>query len=164
MDKEPLTLYGYNKLSKEIEYIKLTERPAVLIDLEIALEHGDLKENSEYHASKEKRDFLDTRLEELGGLLARAQIIDPSTLGHERISFGSTVVLEDMNTEEEIKYTIVGGIESNPDIGLISFNSPLAKQILGKKEGDEVLAKLPGGKKEYEIISVSYEEINFGDK
>jgi len=163
MQKEPITVYGYNKLTHEIERLKIHERPQVLIDLEAARELGDLKENSEYHAAKDKRDFIDSRLEELGKILAHAQIVDPSTIIHDSVSFGSTVVLEDIDSQIEVKYTIVGGVEANPDRGLISFNSPFARQILGKEEGDEVSVRTPGGKKEYEIISIEYEDIKFDD-
>jgi len=159
--KEPMTKFGYEKLSAEMNYLKNTERPEIVKEIEVALEHGDLKENAEYHAAKEKQRLIDARLNELSDLLGSAQIVDPSELQHARVSFGSTVVLCDMDTDEEITYTIVGGCESNPDVGLISFNSPLAKQILGKEEGDELKAKLPGGVKEFEVLEVKYQEIVF---
>ncbi|MDH5464351.1 MAG: transcription elongation factor GreA [Thiovulaceae bacterium] len=161
MDKEPMTEHGYEKLSKDFEYLKNTERPAIVKEIEVAAEHGDFKENAEYHAAKEKQRLIDEQLNTMSDILGKAQIIDPSTLAHDRISFGSTVELCDLNTDEEVKYTIVGGVESAPDIGLISFHSPLAKQLLGKEEGDEVRAQLPGGTKEFEIVSVNYEEITF---
>jgi len=122
---------------------------------------GDLKENAEYHAAKEQQANIDRRLREIGEMLNNAQIVDPSELAHSRVSFGSTVVLEDVDAGDEVTYTIVGGCESNPDIGLISFNSPLAKQILGKEEGDELKVRLPGGMKEFEVIEVKYQEIVF---
>ena len=159
--QEPMTKFGYEKLSAEMNYLKNTERPEVVKEIEVALEHGDLKENAEYHAAKEKQRLIDARLNELSDLLGSAQIVDPSALEHARISFGSTIVLCDLGTDEEITYTIVGGCESNPDVGLISFNSPLAKQLLGKEEGDEVKAKLPGGVTEFEILEVKYQEIVF---
>ena len=159
--KEPMTALGYEKLSFELNDLKNRELPEIVKEIEIALEHGDLKENAEYHAAKEKQRLVDLRLSELSEVLNLAQIVDPSILEHARVSFGSTVVLCDLDTDEEITYTIVGGCESNPTIGLISFNSPLAKQILGKEEGDEFKAKLPGGVKEYEVMDVSYKEIVF---
>ena len=159
--KEPMTKFGYEKLSAEMNYLKNTERPEVVKEIEVALEHGDLKENAEYHAAKEKQRLIDARLNELSDLLSSAQIVDPSELQHARVSFGSTVVLCDMETDDEITYTIVGGCESNPEMGLISFNSPLSKQLLGKEEGDEVKAKLPGGTKEFEVLEVKYQEIVF---
>lgn len=158
-----MTAQGYEKLSKEFEYVKNTERPKVVIEIEVAAEHGDFKENAEYHAAKEKQRLMDEHLNRMSDMLGIAQIIDPSTLAHERVSFGSCVELCDMDTEEEFTYTIVGGVEAMPDRGLISFHSPLAKQLMGKVEGDEVRAKLPGGTREFEVVSVSYKEIDFED-
>ena len=159
--KEPMTAFGYERLSFELNDLKNRELPEIVKEIEVALEHGDLKENAEYHAAKEKQRLVDLRLSELAEVLNLAQIVDPSVLEHARVSFGSTVVLCDLDTDEEITYTIVGGCESNPNIGLISFNSPLAKQILGKEEGDEFKAKLPGGVKEFEVMEVRYQEIVF---
>ena len=158
---EPMTLFGYNKLQAEVKDLKEVKRPQVVKDIEEALEHGDLKENAEYHAAKEMQKIIDNRLGELQEILGNSQIVDPSELAHSKVSFGSTVVMIDMDTDKEIKYTIVGGCESNPDMGLISFGSPLAKQLLGKEEGDEVKVRLPGGEKEYEIDEILYEEIVF---
>ena len=154
---QPMTLFGYNKLQAEVKDLKEVKRPGVVKAIEEALEHGDLKENAEYHAAKEAQKNIDNRLAELAEILGNSQIVDPSA----RISFGSTVVMTDMDSDEEFTYTIVGGCESNPDMGLISFNSPLAKQLLGKEEGDEVKVILPGGKKEFEIDEVKYQEIVF---
>ena len=159
--QEPMTKFGYEKLQAELNHLKMIERPQTVKDIEEALEHGDLKENAEYHASKEKQRLIDGRMIELGEMISNAQIVDPSELEHSRVSFGSTVTLSDINSGEEKTYTIVGGCESNPDIGLISFNSPLAKQLLGRKEGDDVKVKLPNGEKEFEIESVRYKEIVF---
>jgi len=158
---EPMTLYGYEKLQAEVKELRDVRRPAVVKAIEEALEHGDLKENAEYHAAKEQQKQIDQRLAELAEIIGNAKIVDPSELEHAKVSFGSTVTLEDLDTEEEVTYTIVGGCESDPDRGLISFNSPLAKQLLGKEEGDEVTVTLPGGKKEYEIVEVTYKEIPF---
>ena len=158
---EPMTIYGYEKLQAEVKDLKEVKRPGVVKAIEEALEHGDLKENAEYHAAKEQQKNIDNRLAELQEILGNAQIVDPSELAHAKVSFGSTVVMTDMDTDEEVTYTIVGGAESNPDAGLISFNSPLAKQLLGREEGDEVVVQLPGGKKEFEIDEVKYQEIIF---
>ena len=158
---QPMTLFGYNKLQAEVKDLKEVKRPAVVKAIEEALEHGDLKENAEYHAAKEAQKNIDNRLAELADILGNSQIVDPSELEHSRVSFGSTVVVTDLNTDEEFTYTIVGGCESDPDKGLISFNSPLAKQLLGKEEGDEVKVKLPSGEKEFEIDEVKYQEIVF---
>jgi len=158
---EPMTIYGYEKLQAEVKDLKEVKRPGVVKAIEEALEHGDLKENAEYHAAKEQQKNIDNRLAELQEILGNAQIVDPSELAHSKVSFGSTVVMTDMDTDEEVTYTIVGGAESNPDMGLISFNSPLAKQLLGREEGDEVKVRLPGGEKEFEIEEVKYQEIVF---
>jgi len=158
---EPMTLFGYNKLQVEVKDLKEVKRPQVVRDIEDALEHGDLKENAEYHAAKEMQKNIDNRLADLQGILGNSQIVDPSELEHAKISFGSTIMMTDLDTDEELTYTIVGGCESNPDMGLISFGSPLAKQLLGKEEGDEVKVTLPGGTKEYEIDEVKYQEIVF---
>ncbi|SFV56270.1 Transcription elongation factor GreA [hydrothermal vent metagenome] len=158
---EPMTIYGYEKLQAEVKELKEVKRPGVVKAIEEALEHGDLKENAEYHAAKEQQKNIDNRLAELQEILGNAQIVDPSELSHSKVSFGSTVVMTDMDSDEEVTYTIVGGAESNPDMGLISFNSPLAKQLLGREEGDEVVVQLPGGKKEFEIDEVKYQEIVF---
>ncbi len=158
---EPMTIYGYEKLQAEVKDLKEVKRPGVVKAIEEALEHGDLKENAEYHAAKEMQKNVDNRLAELAETLGNAQIVDPSELAHSKVSFGSTVVMTNLDTDEEVTYTIVGGAESNPDMGLISFNSPLAKQLLGKEEGDEVRVRLPGGEKEFEIEEVKYQEIVF---
>ncbi|MEN4046284.1 MULTISPECIES: transcription elongation factor GreA [Sulfurimonas] len=158
---EPMTLFGYEKLQAEVKDLKEVKRPGVVKAIEEALEHGDLKENAEYHAAKEQQKSIDNRLAELQEILGNAQIVDPKDLQHTKVSFGSTVVMTNMDTDEEVTYTIVGGCESNPDIGLISFNSPLAKQLLGKEEGDEVKVRLPGGEKEFEIDEVKYQDIVF---
>ncbi len=159
MDKEPMTLAGYNKITGDLEFLKKTERPETVIALEEARQLGDLKENAEYHSAKDKLKLIDIQVAELNAVISKAVIIDPSTLPHDRVSFGSTVNLVDSNTDEEFTYTIVGGIESNAQRGMISFNSPLAKQLMGKVEGDEIKATLPGGVRTFEILSVSYKEI-----
>ena len=159
MDKEPMTIAGYNKITSELEFLKKTERPETVIALDEARQLGDLKENAEYHSAKDKLALIDSQIAELNAVISKAVIIDPSTLPHNKVSFGSTVSLVDTNTDEEFTYTIVGGVESNADKGLISFNSPLAKQLMGKEEGDEVTATLPGGVKTFEVLNVCYKEI-----
>ena len=149
----------FEKLSIELEQLKNSERGKIAKIIDEARALGDLKENAEYHAAKEKQGMMEARISELTDLVGRAQVVDPSTLPHQRISFGSTVTLVDVETDEVLVYTIVGGQESNPDKGLISFQSPLAKQLLGKQEGDEVRLNLPSGKKHYEIEAVEYREI-----
>ncbi|WP_300368867.1 transcription elongation factor GreA [Hydrogenimonas sp.] len=162
MQKEPMTEYGYKKLHDELEYLKSTARPAVAKEIEKARELGDLKENAEYHAAKEKQGLMEARIAELEDILGRAQVVDPAALEHKRVSFGSTVTLIDLDTDEEVTYTIVGASEANPDKGLISYHSPLARQLIGKEPGDDVRMRLPGGEKEYEIEQVCYQDICFG--
>ncbi|APW65083.1 transcription elongation factor GreA [Poseidonibacter parvus] len=159
MDKEPMTNVGYEKITGELDFLKSKERPETVIELDEARQLGDLKENAEYHAAKEKLALIDSHVAELGAIISKAVIIDPATLPHNKISFGSTMELVDVETDEEFKYAIVGGVEANVDKGLISFNSPLAKQLLGKEEGDEIRASLPGGIKTFEVLSVKFEEL-----
>jgi len=159
MQKVPMLESTFKKLSQELEYLKNEERAKVAKEIDKARELGDLKENAEYHAAKEKQGLMEARIAELTDLVARAQVIDPSKLAHERVSFGSTVILTDHESGEEVKYTIVGVQESNPSKGLISIESPMAKALLGKEEGDEVTINLPGGKKSFDIEEVCYEPI-----
>ena len=163
MTKEPMTEYGHNKLKAELTDLNKVQRPETVIEIDIARSHGDLKENAEYHAAREKLRFIEGRIGELGELLVNSQLIDPSSYAHDRVRFGSTVVLENMETEEESTYIIVGKTESNPDRGLISFHTPLARGLMGKEEGAEVEITLPMGKKEFEILSVEYKTIEFND-
>jgi len=149
----------YVKLSEELEQLKSEERGKIAKIIDEARELGDLKENAEYHAAKDKQGLMEARIAELTDIVGRAQVVDPSTLAHERVSFGSTVLLTDQNTDEEISYTIVGGQESNPTKGLISIQSPMARALIGKEEGEEVELQLPTGKKTYDIEEISYEEI-----
>ena len=159
MDKEPMTLAGYNKITGDLEFLKKTERPETVIALDEARQLGDLKENAEYHSAKEKLKLIDVQIAELSNTISKAVIVDPSSLPHDRVSFGSTINLVDVETDDEFTYTIVGGVESNVEKGLISFNSPLAKQLMGKVEGDEFIATLPGGTKTFEILKVYYKEL-----
>ncbi len=160
MDKEPMTRVGYEKITGELDFLKNKERPETVVALDEARQLGDLKENAEYHAAKDKLALIDAQIAELGSVISKAVIIDPENLPHDRVSFGSTVQLVDVNTDEEFTYAIVGGVESNADKGFISFNSPLAKQLLGKEEGDELTANLPGGETAFEILSVEYRDLD----
>ncbi len=159
MQKEPMLKETYNRLSEELEQLKSVERGVIAQVIDEARAQGDLKENAEYHAAKEKQGLMEARIAELTDVVGRAQVVDPSTLAHTRVSFGSTVQLTDQNTDEEICYTIVGGKESNPSKGLISIQSPMARALLGKEEGDEVSLVLPSGKRTYDIEEVFYKEI-----
>jgi len=149
----------YIKLSEELENLKTTERGVIAAVIDEARAQGDLKENAEYHAAKDEQGLMEARIAELTDVVGRAQVIEPSKLAHKRVSFGTTVELIDQNTDEEITYTIVGGQESNPSKGFISIQSPMAKVLLGKEEGDEVSLSLPAGKKTYDIEDLSYVEI-----
>lgn len=161
MDKEPMTAQGYEKITKELEHLKNVERNAIAEEIATAKEHGDLKENAEYHAAKEKQVHMEKRLAMLQEYVGKAQVIDPSTLPHKRVSFGSTVKVLDLESENELEYTIVGAVESNVEKGLISFNSPLARALLGKEDGMDIMADLPNGMKEFEILEVYYKPIEF---
>ena len=159
MQKEPMLESSYKKLTFELERLKTVERSAIAKVIDEARAMGDLKENAEYHAAKEKQGLMEARIIELTDLTGRAQVIDPSGLAHERVSFGSTVVLIDQATDEEVTYTIVGSQESNPNKGLISLRSPMARALIGKEEGDEVALQLAGGKKMFDIEEILYQEI-----
>ena len=158
MQKEPMTESEYKKLTDELNEMKLEIRPKILIAIEEARQLGDLKENAEYHAAREDQANIDKKIAEVEDIITRAVILDPASLPHDKISFGSTIKLIDVDTEDEIVYTIVSSASSDPDNGKISFHSPLSKQLLGKSEGDEFTANLPGGKKEFEIEEVYFDE------
>ena len=149
----------YKKLSNELEYLKTVERAAIALIIDEARELGDLKENAEYHAAKDKQGLMEARIAELTDVVGRAQVVKPEGLAHERVSFGSTVTLTDQSTDEEISYTIVGAYESNPAKGLISIGSPMARVLMSKEEGDEVELTLPDGKKSFDIEEISYVSI-----
>jgi len=159
MQKEPMMKQTYEKLNKELNYLKNEERRNIAKIIDEARELGDLKENAEYHSAKDKQGLMEARINELSDIIGRAQIVDPSKLKHERVSFGSSIILTDIKAKKEITYTIVGRQESNPEIGLISIQSPIARILIGKEEGDQVIANLPSGKTKYDIEEVFYKEI-----
>jgi len=159
MQKEPMLQITFNKLSKELEQLKTVERGAIAKVIDTARELGDLKENAEYHAAKDKQGLMEARILDLTDLVGRAQVIDPSKLAHERVSFGSTVELIDQEDDSEVTYTIVGSQESDLSKGWISSGSPMARALLGKEEGDEVTITLPSGKKTFDIESIEAMEL-----
>ena len=155
MNKIPLTKKGFTVLEKELRQLKSVDRPAVIRAIAEAREHGDLSENAEYHAAREKQGFIEARVKELEGILGQAEIIDPSKLSGS-IKFGATVRLMDEETEVETVYQIVGEPEADIRSGRLNLRSPLARALVGKEEGDSIEVRTPGGEKCYEIVSVEY--------
>ncbi|MBU2647230.1 transcription elongation factor GreA [bacterium] len=156
MDRKPITKKGYFKLQEELKTLIKQDRPKIINDIEEARAHGDLKENAEYHAAKERQSFIETRIQHLNYLLANSEVIDTSKLELDQVRFGATVTYEDVNSGETTTWKIVGEEESNIDECEISIQSPIARALLGKEEGDEIVIKVPRGKIEVEIISISY--------
>lgn len=156
MEKLPMTQGGYDSIIEELKRLKTEERPAVIRAIEEARGHGDLSENAEYHAAKERQGFIEGRVAELEDKARRAEIIDPKELSGRQIKFGAKIKLADEDTNEEITYQIVGADESDIKSGLLSVSSPLAKALIGKSRGDSVEVITPGGARAYEILSVRY--------
>lgn len=150
-----MTPAGFKALDVELKQLKVVERPAIITAIAEAREHGDLSENAEYHSAKEKQSFIEGRIKELEGMIGLAQVIDPSKLSG-AIKFGATVKLIDEETEEEKSYQIVGEQEADIHKGLLNINSPLARSLIGKEEGDSVEVKTPGGTRDYEILEIKY--------
>ena len=157
MNKYPLTVVGAEKLRTELQNLKSVERPAVIQAIAEARAHGDLSENAEYDAAKEKQGFVEGRIADIEGKLSNAQIIDPTTLDADgRIVFGATVELEDVKTGDPVTYQIVGDDEANIKLGMISVSSPIARALIGKYAGDSVDVQAPGGVRQYEVLDVVY--------
>jgi len=156
MEKLPITNEGFAKLEAEFKELKSIDRPAIITQIAEAREHGDLKENAEYHAARDKQSFIEGRIQELEDKIARAEIIDVSELSGSTVKFGATVKVVDCDNEKEHTYQIVGEYEADLEKGLISFTSPIARAFIGKEEGDELEVRTPGGTKTYEILTVSY--------
>lgn len=157
MEKIPMTLKGQERLQEEFRHLKHVERPAVIKAISEAREHGDLSENAEYHAAKEKQGFVEGRIKELEDKLARAEVIDVSSLSGNDVKFGATVTLVDEDTEENLTYQIVGMDEADIKQGLLSLNSPLARALIGKTAGATCDIATPKGHKSYEILKVTYQ-------
>lgn len=150
-----MTRAGHGALEAELKQLKSVERPAVIRAIAEAREHGDLSENAEYHAAREKQSFVEGRVKELESLLSRAEVIDPTKLSG-TIKFGATVVVVDADTDEEKTYQIVGEAEADIEHGLLNIRSPLARALIGKDVGDTAEVRTPGGEKSYEILSIRY--------
>jgi len=156
MEKNPITPEGYEKLREELHQLRSVERPRVIQMIATAREHGDLKENAEYHAARDKQSFIEGRVKDLENKLALAEVIDPSKLSGDRIAFGARVKLSNTQTAEEVAYRLVGADEADLEGGSISITSPLARSLLGKEVGDEVKVRMPGGERLYEVLEVVF--------
>jgi transcription elongation factor GreA len=154
LDKIPITPQGYETLKKELSHLMSVERPSVIKAIEEARSHGDLSENAEYEAAKERQAFIEGRVNELKYKIGNAQIIDPATLPKDRAVFASRVLLSNVDTGEDVKYQLVGPDESNVNEGRISVASPLGRAIIGRKPGDEIILEAPGGKRVYELVEI----------
>ena len=158
MSKVPLTVRGAERLREELKKLKSVDRPKVIQAIAEARAHGDLKENAEYHAAREQQGFIEGRIQEIESKLANAEIIDVTRMNaNGKVVFGATVVLSDEDNGKEITYQIVGEDEADIKAGRISINSPIARGLIGKQEGDDVAIRTPAGEKQFEVVSVRYE-------
>ena len=156
MNKIPMTVGGQKALDEELRRLKSEERPAVIAAISEAREHGDLSENAEYHAAKERQGYIEGRVQELEDKLARAQVIDVTKMGGATVKFGATVTVLDEDTEEQATYQIVGEDEADVHAGKISISSPIARSMINKEVGDVAEVNAPGGLKSYEIMKVAW--------
>jgi len=154
LEQIPITKRGFETLKKELEKLKTIDRPANIKAIETARAHGDLSENAEYDAAKDRQAFLEGRIGELGYKIASAKVIDPETVPKDCVRFASKVLIENLDSEEEVIYRIVGKEESDIKKGKISVSSPLGMALIGKKPGDEVVVQAPGGKRCYEVVEI----------
>ncbi len=157
MQKVPMTPTGHQKLKDELEKLLKVERPANVKAIAEARAHGDLSENAEYHAAKERQGFIEGRIQEINGKLALANVIDPSKISHDKVAFGATVKLLDIDTDQEKTFILVGPEEADIKVNKISIYSPIAKSLIGKAEGDEVIVKAPAKTIEYEVLEIRFE-------
>jgi transcription elongation factor GreA len=151
-----MTPRGAVKVREELARLK-AERPKISREIGVARDHGDISENAEYHAAKERQGMVEAQIKDLEDKLARSEIIDPARLSGTRVQFGATVSLSNVDTEEEVTYQIVGADEANIEEGTISVSAPLARALIGKEAGDEVTVTLPGGRRTYEVLTVTYQ-------
>ncbi len=156
-DRLPMTPKGFEALKEELKRLKAVDRPENITAIEEALAHGDLSENAEYHAAMEQKAHIDARIRFVDDRVARAQVIDPATQNGDKVLFGATVVLCDVETDDEVTYTIVGDDESDVKGGLISYSSPVGRALIGKEELDEVIVKIPKGTRTFEVRQVRYQ-------
>src|SRR5437764_15265178 len=157
-DHIPMTKAGANAIKREIKRLKAVERPRIVQEISVARDHGDLSENAEYHAAKERQSHIEGRIQMLEDRLARAEIIDVKKLSGDKVVFGATVKLEDTDSGAKTQYAIVGETEADLKKGRISITSPIARGLIGKEVGDSVRIRAPGGEREYEILHVSFAE------
>lgn len=155
-DKVPMTADGYDQMQDELKHLKSVERPAVIVAIAEAREHGDLSENAEYHAARERQSFIEGRVAELEDKISRAQIIDPTKLSGDTVKFGATVTVVDEDTDEKTTYQIVGEAEADVKNGRIAVTSPIARALIGKQVSDSIEVATPKGAKAYEILKVKY--------
>lgn len=156
MDKVPMTFQGYRALDEDLKRLKTIERPAVTVAIGEARLHGDLKENAEYHAAKDRQGWIEGQIVQIGDMIARAQVIDVTKLSGTQIKFGATISVIDQDTEEQARYQIVGEHEADVKEGRVSITSPIARAMIGKESGDLVEVKSPGGLKAYEVMKVEW--------
>ena len=156
IQKIPMTPFGFNKMKDELKRLTSVERPQIVKEIEVARAHGDLSENAEYHAAREKQGLVEAKIRDLQDKLGRADVIDVTRHRGDTVVFGSTVTLLDLDTDEEHTYRIVGDDESDINQGLLSILAPIARGLIGKREGDEVQIKTPGGTRELEILTIEY--------
>jgi transcription elongation factor GreA len=155
-DRVPMTQEGYEKLKEELRRLKTRDRYEIAKEIEIAREHGDLSENAEYEAAKDKQGHVEAKIRDLEDKLARADVIDPSKISSDKVVFGATVELEDLDTGEEIRVQIVGPEEGDAKKGRVSVHSPLARALIGKEVEDEAVVNAPGGTRSYEVKSITF--------
>jgi len=154
LDQIPITKQGFEALKKELEKLKTVDRPEIIKAIEVARAHGDLSENAEYHAAKERQSFIEGRIGELSYKIGNAKVIDPSSVSKDVVRFASRVLVENLDTEEEQEYMIVGEDEADIKKGKISVSSPLGSALIGKEMGDEAIVQAPGGKRVYGVVEI----------